>query len=804
MISLTGRPDAGARPDIIACVCIFFVTLLIYIVTLAPSVLPGDAGELIAASRTLSVAHPPGYPLYLMLGRIFSSIFAFGSVAYRYNLMSAVLASVLTAFVYLVARGLGAGRWAGVVVALGLATREAWWLQATGAEVYTLNAVFVTALLLIALAGARRGDSVLVLMGLAGGLAVSHHLSLVYALAAAVIGLLVSGVRPRLNAVVVALLFLMLGLTVWLYIPIRSAQAPPLTWGETSTLDGFISHITAQGYKWRVKPLEAGARLADFGAYLRLMFAQGGLWLSALALLGLAVSIKRWRLLAGALLVFVFYGVHSAAYNIPDIDSHVFPALITVGVFAALGAGFLIERLARLNRAAGPAVLAGVSLIFVTNLVSLERRHDAWFAHDYAMAAVESARDESAPEPLLIGSGSALDFPLLYVSLVENAPARVFVLGSSNPRAAGLPAGPRNVDECVQWFVEALGPADLALVGPVPPVVAGYDADICGMVYALESEGRECLPPERFEVRGRDGDRRDYNSRLLSGTYHLHLARWCIAAGDTAGARASVGAAVAAAGDDAGTHIYASRLLLELGSPRESFLMAERAVAIDPDFFEAHDMLASLYYMGGNVDLAITEYEKALRGNPNPAPMYSNLGNAYSRKRDYTTAMHYYREALSRDNATVNAHIGLGIALAYTGNPDLGIEQIRTARDIQPHSPHPYHSEATVLMGLGRCDEAFGAVRAGLEVAPDDANLLSDMGLAFLRTDEPDSAIRYFERALEASPLLLTARGNLAVAYERTGDGARARETYRKYLETAPPGTARDQAQAALGRLEGP
>ena len=800
---LTSRPDEGARRDILACALVFLVTLLIYTVTLAPTVLPGDAGELISASRTLSIAHPPGYPLYIMLGRIFSTVFAFGSVAFRYNLMSAILASAVGALVFLLARRLGAGKWAAMAATLGIATRGAWWLQATGAEVYTLNAVFVAALLVIALAGARRGDKVLVLMGLAGGLAISHHLSLVYALAAAVIGLLVMKVRPRPSAIVVAVLFLALGLTVWLYIPIRSAQSPAMTYGATSTFDGFISHITAQGYKWRVKPFDAGARLSDLVAYMRLMFAQSGLWLSALAVLGLVVSARRWRLALGPLLVFVFYGIHSAAYNIPDIDSHVFPALIAVGVFAALGAGFLAERLGRLRKAMGPAVLAAVCVVFIANLISLDGRRDEWFAHDYAMAAAGSASSPDTDCPMLVGSGSALDYPVLYVTLVEGAPATVFVLGASSPEAAGFPSNPRSLDECVAYLVEGGSPADVALIGPAPPVVAGYETGICGMVYVLDGHRRECEPPDRMEIRGRDGDERDFNSRLLSGTYYLHIARWHIASGDTAAARKSIDDAVARAHDDVGTLIYASRLILELGSPREAFVLAEQAVAVDPDFFEAHNMLAGLYYLGGSIDQAIAEYEKALESNPNPAPMYSNLGNAYSRKRDYSTAMYYYREALRLDASAVNAHIGLGIALAQTGNPDLGIEHIRTARELEPRSPHPYHSEATVFMGLGRYDDAFGTIRAGLEVAPTDASLLSDMGLAFLRTEEPDSAVVYFARSLAYNPLLLTARGNLAVAYERTGDEARAREAYRKYLETAPPGPTRDMAAAALKRLEG-
>jgi tetratricopeptide (TPR) repeat protein len=790
------------RRDALICALLFVVTLAVYLWALPRSLLPGDAGELISASRTLSVAHPPGYPLYLMLGRVFSWVFALGSVAYRYNLMSAVLASVVAAMLYLNARLLGAGLWVAVAVVAGVATRPAWWLQATGAEVYTLNALFVAALMIAVLVGAKRGDRLLVLIGILGGLALSHHLSLVYALVAAVAGLLLIGVRPRLNAVALCVLMFLVGLTVWLYIPVRAAQTPPLTWGDTASFKGFVSHITAQGYKWRLKPFEPGPRLGDLVDYVRLMFRQAGLWLSALALLGAVVSYRRWRLLAVPVLVYALYGLHTAAYNIPDIDSHVFPALLAVGVLAALGADFLAARLARMHKAARIAVPAAVTLIFAADLISFEPRQDEWFAHDYAMAAIESADGAAEGRPLIIGSGSALDFPVLYFSLVESAPADVFLLGVSNAACAGLPGNTRYLDDCVESALENRPARDLALIGPVPSGVAGHTTQICGMVYVLDGSDRDCIPPARYQVRGRNGDSRDFNSRLLGGTYNLHQARYCLAQGQTDSARVYIGLAVEAAYDDAGTLIYASRLFLEAGSPAEAFRMAERAVEVDPDFFEAHSMLASICYLGGNIDRAISEYEKALKGNPNPAPAYSNLANAYSRKGDYATAIKYYREALRLDERTVNAHIGLGIGLARTGDPDLGLQHLRTAREMQPDSPNPYHSEANVLIGLDRYDEAIKVIGEGLSAVPGDAALLADMGLARLRTGEPDSAAHYLELALDADPNLLAARGNLAIAYERAGDLARAREQYRKYVQTAPPGPARDRAAAALEALE--
>jgi Tfp pilus assembly protein PilF len=81
--------------------------------------------------------------------------------------------------------------------------------------------------------------------------------------------------------------------------------------------------------------------------------------------------------------------------------------------------------------------------------------------------------------------------------------------------------------------------------------------------------------------------------------------------------------------------------------------------------------------------------------------------------------------------------------------------------------------------------------------------LLSDLGLVFLRQDTPDSALFYLRRALHADPDLLAARGNLALAYEITGNDREAVRHYRIYVDTAPPGRMRDLAAGALKRLTG-
>lgn len=63
--------------------------LAVYLLTLAPGVTGGDAGELIASAYTGGSPHPPGYPLFAILGRIVGQV-PVGTVAWRFNVFTAV------------------------------------------------------------------------------------------------------------------------------------------------------------------------------------------------------------------------------------------------------------------------------------------------------------------------------------------------------------------------------------------------------------------------------------------------------------------------------------------------------------------------------------------------------------------------------------------------------------------------------------------------------------------------------------------------------------------------------------------
>src|ERR1043166_4632231 len=95
------NPLASLRVRLLCAATVFVAAITLYILTLAPTVTLVDSGELILAAKTLGVAHPPGFPLYVLLAHLFTWL-PIGSVAFRVNFASAFFAALAAAMLTLV------------------------------------------------------------------------------------------------------------------------------------------------------------------------------------------------------------------------------------------------------------------------------------------------------------------------------------------------------------------------------------------------------------------------------------------------------------------------------------------------------------------------------------------------------------------------------------------------------------------------------------------------------------------------------------------------------------------------------
>ena len=129
---------------------IFAFTAVVYTMTVAPTVSFWDCGEFIASSYKMAVPHPPGAPLYLLVGRLFSLLPIASDIALRVNMIS-VISSALTimllylTIVHLVRQYKGnlvdKSEWftaifSGVIGSLSFAFSHSFWFNSAEAEVY--------------------------------------------------------------------------------------------------------------------------------------------------------------------------------------------------------------------------------------------------------------------------------------------------------------------------------------------------------------------------------------------------------------------------------------------------------------------------------------------------------------------------------------------------------------------------------------------------------------------------------------------------------------------------------------------
>src|SRR5512132_2394324 len=221
--------------------------LALYVVTLAPTTAMWDASEYITAAYTLGIPHPPGNPLFVLLGRV-ASLLPIGDVAYRVNLLAAVCSALAAGIWFLVAERVlaqwitvrGRRRTGSVLAAVLSATAFTVWNQSVVNEkVYTVSLAFFAVVSWLTVLwcddpDGRRADRLLVLIAYLIGLGYANHPA--GFLVGPAVGVAVLARRPRTllrwRLIAAALVALGLGLTPFAVEPIRAAHHPALNEGE--------------------------------------------------------------------------------------------------------------------------------------------------------------------------------------------------------------------------------------------------------------------------------------------------------------------------------------------------------------------------------------------------------------------------------------------------------------------------------------------------------------------------------------------------------------------------------------------
>ncbi len=378
----------------------------------------GDSGELVTAVHLLGIPHPSGYPLYVLLGKLWTLAVPFGSVAFRMSLFSAATAALACAGLYLVGRKLSLGGLSALVAALVLAFSPSFWSQANIQRVYSLNALFVVAATLLVCCFWREKRSRHLIGALfLCGLGASNHLFMgIYATCLFVVVVVSDRTLLRRPGLLVASgAAFLVGLVPYAYLPWRSRANPRLDWGDPESLDGFLGVVFRRDF-WDRAWFEGASDLVVVAWDYLGSLGQELTWVGlGLALVGLLVGRDHGRVRLLAVLVmganWLSMALHGSRVDLFFWHRYYIPSYILAALLAGLGCQRL---LASMPRRVGLLVL----LLPAVLLVSGFRQHDRSryrIADSFSRSLLESL----PPGAHLVATDDNVLFTLMYLHLVE-------------------------------------------------------------------------------------------------------------------------------------------------------------------------------------------------------------------------------------------------------------------------------------------------------------------------------------------------------------------------------------------------
>lgn len=448
-------------PGLLVPLTVALISFAVYVKTLLPGVAFGDWGEMATVPHVLGVAHPTGYPTYILMAWL-AELVPLGSVAFRANLLSALYVTVTLATLSLISLRLGVRPVLAIAGALAMGVVGTVWAAATVSEVNPLHLMFVALIIHRALIWAdRRARFDIILGGLLIGLALGNHLLMLFVAPFVALFVLWAGRRELLARPWLLLLAgaaVVLGLSVYIYIPLAALGSPPLPYNHPTTLDGVIWLVTGTQFRGQFDFLAAkgpGDFVAALPSLWALLVARATVVLPAFGGLGLVRLV--WRRPAFGLMCvgILVIGLYIWA-NYLELEHYLLvPWLIVAigltmgleGLAQALGSalGHIAERGgAGLNRAAGAeggrfrwagqvssGVAGAAGLAFVVILGSLNWS-TADLSNDQSGPTYVDAVFSALPKDAAILSYWDASSPLWYGQFVEGRRPDILIVDDTN------------------------------------------------------------------------------------------------------------------------------------------------------------------------------------------------------------------------------------------------------------------------------------------------------------------------------------------------------------------------------------
>ena len=216
---------------------------------------------------------------------------------------------------------------------------------------------------------------------------------------------------------------------------------------------------------------------------------------------------------------------------------------------------------------------------------------------------------------------------------------------------------------------------------------------------------------------------------------------------------------------DQAEHTRAITLFERAGklSPREPVIAFQKAVSLN---------------QAGLTEQAIESYQAALALNPNYVEAHCNLGNLLKRKGDKSGAIACYERALKIAPQAAQIHYNLGVCHQDHFQPERAIEYFRNAVRLSPTYAAAYNNLGVSLSEAGRAGEAISCYRKAQKLEPDFAEAFYNLHALVLNAEDLSEAIACLEKAYKIQPQNHSYRFFLGMLHDYAGHTDKAQALF--------------------------
>lgn len=233
-------------------VALFFIaTTGIYLHNLTRDIYSGDIGDLVTASCVHGVAHPPGYPLFTLLGGILCELPLPLPPVSKVGLISAFSSLIGLFFYFKLAERITKSLFIALLSTSILAFSYLFWLHAEIPEVFALNNFFAIIIFYFAiLFYQEKKIKYFYLLAFFTGLSLTHHHTIIFIFPGILVLILkhIKVIFSEKKRILYAFFLFLLGFSVYLYVPIAASRNPPINWNTASNFNNFIHLLLRKDY----------------------------------------------------------------------------------------------------------------------------------------------------------------------------------------------------------------------------------------------------------------------------------------------------------------------------------------------------------------------------------------------------------------------------------------------------------------------------------------------------------------------------------------------------------------------------